>query len=120
MLALDTRVRFAAGRHRPMATFVFAAFAALVILAAVAASPWYPSFFPKSLAHLREGPIPRARLSEQISIRKIGPSDPTLSLANGHDLLTAYQGPAKLRRALEQNEAQALSLAFADFDEDGV
>src|SRR3989442_6972756 len=120
MLALDTRAKFATGRHGPMATFVFAAFAALVTLAAITASPWYPSLVPAGIAHSPEASNPKARLNEQVSIRTTGPRDPTLSLTIGHDLLTAYQGPAKLQRALEQNEAQARSLASADFDEDGV
>src|SRR5437660_4637948 len=119
MLALDNRVKSEAGLHGPMATFIFA-FAPLVILAAIVTAPWYPSFLPKGIARSREGSIPSARLNEQVSIREIGPHDPRLSLVNGHDLVSSYQGPAKLQRALEQNEAQALSLASADFDEDGV
>ena len=119
MLALDNRVKSEAGLHGPMATFIFA-FAPLVILAAIVTAPWYPSFLPKGIARSREGSIPSARLNEQVSIRTSGSHDPTLSLADGHDLVTAYQGPAKLQRALEQNEAQARSLASADFDEDGV
>src|SRR3989442_1443868 len=120
MLALDTRAKFATGRHGPMATFVFAAFAALVTLAAITASPWYPSLVPAGIAHSPEASNPKARLNEQVSIRTSGSHDPTLSLADGHDLVTAYQGPARLQRALEQNEVQARSLASADFDEDGV
>src|SRR5437660_2108472 len=120
MLALVTRIWPAAGRHGPVGTFVFVAFTVLGSLAAIAASPWYPSLFLTSVVHSREASIAKARLNEHASIRKIGPHDPRLSLANGHDLLSTYQGPAKLQRALEQNEAQALSLASADFDEDGV
>src|SRR5205807_384690 len=120
MLALVTRIWPAADRHGPVGTFVFVAFTVLGSLAAIAVSPWYPSLFLTGIVHSREAPILKARLNEQVSIRKVGPHDPTLSLANGHDLLSAYQGPARLQRALEQNEAQALSLASADFDEDGV
>src|SRR5437870_4919209 len=120
MLALVTRVIPVAGRQGPVGTFVFAAVTVLGSLAAIAASPWYPSLFLTSVVHSREASIAKARLNEHVSIRKIGPPDPRLSLANGHDLLSTYQGPAKLQRALEQNEAQALSLASADFDEDGI
>src|SRR5256885_9082017 len=119
MLALDNRVKSEACLQGPMATFIFA-FAPLVILAAIVTAPWYPSFLPKGIARSREGSIPSARPNEQVSIREIGPHDPRLSLVNGHDLVSSYQGPAKLQRALEQNEAQALSLVSADYDEDGV
>jgi len=61
----------------------------------------------------------RARLSDQVSVRAIG-RDPRVSLGNGHDLLTSYQGPEDLKRALTENQAQPQSLASADFDEDGV
>ena len=100
--------------------YLMPAYPPLVILAAIVTAPWYPSFLPKGIARSREGSIPSARLNELVSIRKINPPDPRLSLANGHDLISAYQGPAKLQRALEQNEAQARSLASADFDEDGI
>ena len=43
-----------------------------------------------------------------------------INLNDGHDLLTSYVGSGELRSALEQNLAQPLSLASADFDEDGV
>src|SRR4029079_3308694 len=46
--------------------------------------------------------------------------DSRVSLQNGHDLLTSYQGPENLQRALRQNQAEPRSLASADFDEDGV
>src|SRR5437016_3121322 len=120
MSALDTRVKLAAGRHGPVGSFGFVAFTALATLAAIAASPWYPGLFLTGIVHSREASNLKARPNEQVSIREIGPHDARLSLVNGHDLLSAYQGPARLQRALEQNEAQALSLASADFDEDGV
>jgi len=34
--------------------------------------------------------------------------------------MSAYDGPAELSAALQQNLAQPRSLATADFDEDGV
>ena len=45
---------------------------------------------------------------------------PAINLNDGHDVLTSYVGPEDLRLALEQNQAVPLSLATADFDDDGV
>src|SRR2546422_3708957 len=61
-----------------------------------------------------------ARLSADVSVRAAGRGNPSISLSDGHDLLTTYVGPETLRSALEQNLTQPLSLASADFDEDGV
>src|SRR5437588_5055882 len=61
-----------------------------------------------------------ARLSETISVHAAGRGNPTINLSDGRDLLTSYVGPEELRNALEQNQAEPLSLASADFDEDGV
>ena len=62
---------------------------------------------------------PRARLSATPTVQAAH-INPEISLQNGYDLLTTYTGPAELTKALEQNLAQPLSLASADFDEDGV
>src|SRR5436309_1037565 len=116
MRALDIRRNSIADHSGPGVTLVCAVLAVVLILTVSSASRWYPHVtFPS-----RQGTIPKARLSEQASLRTVGPRDAALSVADGHDLLTAYEGPAKLQRALAQNEAQALSLASADFDEDGV
>src|SRR5436190_770873 len=61
-----------------------------------------------------------ARLSESVSVHAAGRGNPTINLSDGHDVLTSYVGPEELRVALEQNLAAPLSLASADFDEDGV
>ena len=61
-----------------------------------------------------------ARLSESVSVHAAGRGNPTINLSDGHDVLTSYVGPQELRVALEQNQAAPLSLASADFDEDGV
>jgi hypothetical protein len=45
---------------------------------------------------------------------------PWLNFRDGHDLQTFYSGPEHLSRLIEQNLANPLSLASADFDEDGV
>jgi len=61
-----------------------------------------------------------ARLSESISVQVSEVRDPAINFKDGHQLLTSYLGPETLRLALEQNQAEPLSLASADFDEDGV
>ncbi len=61
-----------------------------------------------------------ARLSESISVQAAGRGNPSLNLSDGHDLITQYVGPEESRVALEQDQAEPLSLASADFDEDGV
>jgi len=60
-----------------------------------------------------------ARLSDAVSVQARGRGNPTINLSDGHQLLTSYVGPEELRLALEQNQAEPLSLASADFDEDG-
>src|SRR5438067_1238179 len=65
-------------------------------------------------------PARPARLSEIISVHAAGRGNPTINLSDGHDLLTSYVGPQELTNALAQNQAEPLSLAAADFDEDGV
>src|SRR5438309_5074834 len=64
--------------------------------------------------------IPRARLSQTISIHAAGRGNPSINLSDGRDVLTSYSGPAALAQALQRNEAEPLALASADFDEDGV
>ncbi|MFY9556730.1 MAG: FG-GAP-like repeat-containing protein, partial [Blastocatellia bacterium] len=64
--------------------------------------------------------IEKAALSERVSVQAAGRGNPWINLSDGHELITSYLGPAELVQALERNEAQGLSLASADFDEDGV
>lgn len=64
--------------------------------------------------------IPRARLSQTISVHASGRGNPSINLNDGRDVLTSYLGPAALAQALQRNEAEPLALASADFDEDGV
>src|SRR5687767_4895579 len=61
-----------------------------------------------------------ARLSERVTLRNSGSGNRALSLNEGNELSASYIGPEDLIGALEQNRAQPLSLASADFDEDGV
>jgi hypothetical protein len=60
------------------------------------------------------------RLSQSTSVHAAGRGNPTINLADGHEVLTAIRGSEVLQQALVQNLAQPLSLASADFDEDGV
>ena len=62
----------------------------------------------------------RARLSETITVHAAGRGNPSLNLSDGHNLLVAFAGEPKLQQLLVANQAQALSLCAADFDEDGV
>ncbi|MEO8434724.1 MAG: Calx-beta domain-containing protein [Pyrinomonadaceae bacterium] len=61
-----------------------------------------------------------ARLSDSVSVHATGRGNPTINFSDGREVITDYEGPADLRAALEQNQAQPQSLATADFDEDGV
>jgi uncharacterized repeat protein (TIGR01451 family) len=61
-----------------------------------------------------------ARMSNQVSIRAAGRGNPWISLGDGHELLTVYSGQRSITEALDSNLARPLSLAHADFDEDGV
>jgi len=63
---------------------------------------------------------PVARLGDAITVKATNRANPAIHLSAGHEVLTPYRGPEKLRTALEQNQAEPLSLASADFDEDGV
>ena len=67
-----------------------------------------------------ENKNPAARLSSNATVRPSGFINPRVSLRAGRDLLTGYQGPETLQRALAENQADPRSLASADFDEDGV
>jgi hypothetical protein len=68
---------------------------------------------------IKREPLNLARLSESASVSAAARDNPTTNLSDGR-ALTAYTGPADLQQALTQNQAQPLSLASADFDEDGV
>ena len=61
-----------------------------------------------------------ATMSELPSVRVAERAAPSVQLADGRAVLTAYEGPAELQTAFAQNEATPLALTTADFDEDGV
>src|ERR1044071_1151301 len=65
-------------------------------------------------------PIRLAQLSDDVSIHPNTRVTPSISLSNGHDLITDYEGTEQARAAIENNLASPAALASADFDEDGV
>ena len=119
MLALKTHVNFAVPRFGVRKKLVCLSLAAVLAALAFAVLHWLPASASPNY-DFREVISSPARLSDHVSIRAIGNVDPRVSLRNGHDLLTSYQGPERLQRALTENKAQPRSLASADFDEDGV
>src|SRR5205823_3955114 len=61
-----------------------------------------------------------ARPRESITRHTSERDNPLINLSDSHEVMTSYVGPEDLRVALEQNRAEPLSLAAADFDEDGI
>ena len=64
--------------------------------------------------------ITKARLGSDISINAAGRGKPWINMTDGHDLVTAYDGADGQMGALAKSDAQPVSLAAADFDEDGM
>jgi hypothetical protein len=93
----------------------------LTLVAALAQAP-HLSRVPVSANHNSRSPsgFQKAVLSESVSVRASGLGNPLINLSDGRGVLTSYEGPEELTRPLEQNSARPLSLASADFDEDGV
>src|ERR1043165_8242628 len=48
---------------------------------------------------------PLARLGDKITAKATNNANPEVHLSNGREILTTYNGPEKLRTALEQNQA---------------
>jgi hypothetical protein len=118
-----TRSRFLARSprkcHIPKAHLI-----ALISILALCSLPFLVGAFagvtPSSTTDSNQRRSELARLSDSISVHAAGRGNPTINLSDGHDVLTSYLGPEQLRVALERNQAEPLSLAAADFDEDGV
>ncbi|MCI0488639.1 MAG: right-handed parallel beta-helix repeat-containing protein [Blastocatellia bacterium] len=68
----------------------------------------------------KTAPTPLASLSDEIALRAARRGNPWINLTDGRELLTAYTGDQHAAWALESNQAQGLSLASDDFDEDGT
>src|SRR5207253_10013025 len=64
--------------------------------------------------------LANARSSDQIAVRVTGGENSLINLRDGRDLQANYVGAAEAKRILEQNWAEPLSLASADFDDDGL
>ncbi|MFN2511689.1 MAG: hypothetical protein ABR568_09625, partial [Pyrinomonadaceae bacterium] len=93
------------------------------IIFAVALSAALPDLRVSSARNVKvRSRFERAGLGESVIVRTNRRSDliSNLSLKHGRVLLSSYEGPVHLQRALAQNETQPRALAAADFDEDGV
>jgi uncharacterized repeat protein (TIGR01451 family) len=74
------------------------------------------------------GPAPLAQengdargfLSKATTARTTGSGSPAVSLREGHSAPVDYQGSSNLIQQLKDNQARPMSLASADFDEDGI
>jgi len=97
-------------RGRSAATILSVVILALVVIAV--------SRIPVSRA--RSSSITKAHLSSDVSINAAGRGRPWINMTDGHDLVTAYDGADDQVGALAKSDAQPVSLAAADFDEDGM
>ncbi len=71
------------------------------------------------------GSAPRQqRASDRVTVQAAGRGNPWINLSDGRDVSTAYDGAAKLdlgaHASSVHSQVRPLSLASADFDEDGV
>ena len=62
----------------------------------------------------------RGYLAGEVSARGAGRGNPWITLRDGHEAPAVYQGSSALIQQLADNQTRPLSLASADFDEDGV
>src|ERR1041384_79045 len=91
---------------------------ALVLLSLLAMCP--ARWFGRAAVRTERRTPALATMSEWPSVRVAERAAPSVQLADGRAVLTAYEGPAELQAAFAQNEATPLALTTADFDEDGV
>lgn len=92
----------------------------ILILSAIAFLTIQSTMLVRAWHSTSRDTLKHSRMSVEISIHAAGRGNPSLNLADGRDVVTAYEGDEELARLLEQNQARPLSLASADFDEDGV
>jgi hypothetical protein len=119
MLHLKTHMKLTVPPFGVRKRLVSVSLAAMLAALAFAVLRWLPASASPHYVP-REVISSPARLSDHVSIRAIGGVDPRVSLRNGHDLLTSYQGPEHLQRALTENQAQPRSLASATLTTDGA
>lgn len=67
-----------------------------------------------------QGPANEAESGVSITLHAAGRGNPWINILDAGDLPTTYAGQASLSARLEAGAAKPLSLASADFDEDGV
>ena len=79
---------------------------------------WYRLASVQASEAFSSPPTLKASLSNQILIH--GKASSALKLSDGRELLSAFEGDLQARQALMSGEARPLSVATADFDEDGV
>src|SRR5215212_1347632 len=101
MLSLKTHMKPTVPRFGVRKRLVSVSLAAVLAALAFAVLRWLPASASSGyLPH--EVNSSRARLSDDVSIRVNGRADPRVSLQNGHQLLTSYQGSERLQRALTE------------------
>jgi hypothetical protein len=92
--------------------------AAIVIVVLAAVGLWHRSEKPVT-AQTSQNPA-RSRWAEATRIFAGGRGNPWINLKNGREILAIPAGAAELRAGFENNRSRALSVATADFDEDGT
>src|SRR2546428_11560618 len=118
-VSLFTLVRLYGRAGRRWYLCLFACLAAVLLLVTFIEKPSRSEARTKANS-ARNAEQDFARLDERVSVRASGRGNPAINLSDGRAVLTSYAGPEELQQALEQNQAQPLSLASADFDENGV
>src|SRR6185369_5497216 len=103
-------------RHRfmPLALIALVAVSSLSFLVYAFIKTRMPHASPANSA------LPKLASLSQTSGIRTARNNLTVNLSDGHEVMSAFDGPPELRAALEHNQAHPLSLAAADFDEDGV
>src|SRR5262249_23682717 len=61
-----------------------------------------------------------ARLSHHVTVQAAGRGNPWINLSDGREIEADFTSSASVAQELTKNQAEPLSLASADFDEDGV
>src|SRR6185503_13408883 len=62
----------------------------------------------------------RGLLGKATTAKASGRGNPALTLRDGHSAPVEYQGSSNMIQQLKDNQARPMSLASADFDEDGI
>ena len=107
MLALTALMSYGKPLPAPVVVIVFC-------LSVLPIAPLIRSYPTEAASVVSSTPSP-ARLSDTVTIKATDRANPAVHLSDGHEILTAYNGPKELRTALEKDQAAPLSLASADF-----